>query len=64
VGTSPVTSGLSDFLFHLAVRDTDDLSAFVIDGLTRRPEVADVETSIVYEHLQMAPKIPPDDLAS
>ena len=47
-----VVSGGEDFLIHLAVPNTDALYAFVIDRLTERPEVADVRTSIVYEHLQ------------
>jgi len=47
-----VTSGDSDFLLHVAVRDTDALYAFVIDHLTQRAEVADVNTSIVYEHIR------------
>jgi DNA-binding Lrp family transcriptional regulator len=47
-----VVSGASDFLLHLAVPDTDALYAFVIDRLTSRPEVADVNTSVVYEHLR------------
>lgn len=50
-----VTSGARDFLLHVAVADTDALYALVIDGLTLRPEVADVETTIVYEHLQTPP---------
>ena len=47
-----VVSGASDFLLHLAVPDTDALYAFVIDRLTERPEVADVNTSVVYEHIR------------
>jgi DNA-binding Lrp family transcriptional regulator len=47
-----VVSGTSDFLLHVAVADTDALYAFVIDRLTGRPEVADVNTSIVYEHVR------------
>lgn len=46
-----VTSGNEDFLIHVAVADNDHLYAFVIDRLTERPEVADVRTSIVYEHI-------------
>ncbi|MFC7330649.1 Lrp/AsnC family transcriptional regulator [Marinactinospora rubrisoli] len=49
-----VTSGNRDFLVHVAVPDTDALYGFVIDRLTQRPEVADVETSVVYEHLRAA----------
>ena len=47
-----VVTGSSDFLLHVAVPDTDALYAFVIDRLTGRPEVADVNTSIVYEHIR------------
>ncbi|ARJ07270.1 Lrp/AsnC family transcriptional regulator [Humibacter sp. BT305] len=46
-----VTSGAEDFIVHVAVPDNDSLYAFVIDRLTERPEVADVRTSVVYEHL-------------
>lgn len=46
-----VVSGNEDFLVHVAVRDNQDLYAFVIDKLTLRAEVADVRTSVVYEHL-------------
>lgn len=47
-----VTSGASDFLIHVAVPDTKGLYAFVIDRLTERREVADVQTSVVYEHVR------------
>jgi DNA-binding Lrp family transcriptional regulator len=50
-----ITSGAQDFLIHVAVSDTDGLYAFVIDRLTSRPEVADVNTSVVYSHLQLTP---------
>jgi DNA-binding Lrp family transcriptional regulator len=49
-----VVSGAEDFLLHVAVRDNDALYAFVIDRLTERPEVADVRTSVVYEHVRAA----------
>jgi DNA-binding Lrp family transcriptional regulator len=47
-----VVSGTEDFLIHVAVQDNDRLYAFVIDRLTQRPEIADVRTSVVYEHLR------------
>jgi DNA-binding Lrp family transcriptional regulator len=47
-----VVAGESDFLLHVAVSDTDSLYAFVIDRLTERPEVAGVNTSVVYEHIR------------
>jgi DNA-binding Lrp family transcriptional regulator len=47
-----VTTGTEDFIIHVAVPDNESLYAFVIDRLTERPEVADVRTSIVYEHIR------------
>lgn len=47
-----VTSGTEDFLIHVAVPDNEHLYAFVIDKLTARTELADVRTSVVYEHLR------------
>lgn len=47
-----VVSGSNDFLLHVAVPKTDALYAFVIDRLTERVEVADVNTSVVYEHIR------------
>jgi DNA-binding Lrp family transcriptional regulator len=47
-----VVSGAEDFLVHIAVADTPGLYSFVIDRLTQRREVADVRTSVVYEHLR------------
>jgi DNA-binding Lrp family transcriptional regulator len=52
-----VTSGNEDFLIHVAVADNEALYAFVIDRLTERPEVMDVRTSVVYEHIRSAPVI-------
>ncbi|WP_426592983.1 Lrp/AsnC family transcriptional regulator [Cellulomonas sp. McL0617] len=49
-----VTSGTEDFVLHVAVADNERLYAFVIDRLTERPEIADVRTSIVFEHLRSA----------
>jgi DNA-binding Lrp family transcriptional regulator len=47
-----VVSGGFDFLLHVAVPDTNGLYAFVIDRLTERADVADVNTSVVYEHIR------------
>jgi len=47
-----VVSGNEDFLVHVAVQDNDHLYGFVIDRLTERPEVADVRTSVVYQHIR------------
>jgi DNA-binding Lrp family transcriptional regulator len=46
-----VVSGSEDFLVHVAVADNNHLYGFVIDKLTERPEIADVRTSVIYEHL-------------
>jgi DNA-binding Lrp family transcriptional regulator len=46
-----VTTGTEDFIVHVAVPDNNALYALVIDKLTQRPEVADVRTSIVFEHI-------------
>jgi DNA-binding Lrp family transcriptional regulator len=56
-----VTSGSEDFILHVAVRSNDDLYAFVIDELTLRREVADVRTSIVYEHIRNRSVLPVTD---
>jgi DNA-binding Lrp family transcriptional regulator len=47
-----VVSGGEDFLLHVGVPDTDALYAVVIDRLTEREEIADVRTSVVYEHIR------------
>ena len=47
-----VTTGTEDFLIHVAVPDNESLYAFVIDKITERAHVADVRTSVVYEHLR------------
>ncbi|WP_079573688.1 Lrp/AsnC family transcriptional regulator [Krasilnikoviella flava] len=47
-----VTTGTADFVLHVAVPDNDRLYAFVIDRLTQHTAVADVRTSVVFEHLR------------
>jgi DNA-binding Lrp family transcriptional regulator len=44
--------GRHDFLVQVAVRDARHLRDLVLDALTSRPEVATVETSVVFEHMQ------------
>ena len=46
-----VTTGTEDFILHVAVPSNEALYEFVIDKLTERPEIAEVRTSIVFEHL-------------
>lgn len=55
-----VTSGAHDFLLHIAVPDVNGVYAFVIDRLTERREVADVQTTLAYEHVR-ARRIDPAD---
>jgi DNA-binding Lrp family transcriptional regulator len=55
-----VTSGAYDFLIHIAVPDVNGVYAFVIDRLTERREVVDVQTTMAYEHVQ-ARSIEPAD---
>lgn len=43
-------SGEADYLLHLAVRDPEHLRDVVLDKLTSRAEVAQVTTSLVFEH--------------
>ena len=46
------TSGASDFQVQIWVRNTDHLRDFVLSGFTERPEVAHIETSLIYQQWQ------------
>lgn len=50
-----VVSGHDDFLIQVAVPDTAALEAFVIDHIAQHPNIADVHTSLVYEHIKRRP---------
>lgn len=41
-------SGGDDYLIHVAVADTEHLRQFVLDQLTARPEVRQVETHLIF----------------
>jgi len=43
-------AGENDFLIHVAVRDTEHLRIVILDAFTARPEVAHVETSLIFGH--------------
>lgn len=43
-------TGEADYLLHVAVADTEQLRDVVLDRLTIRPEVAQVTTSLMFEH--------------
>ena len=58
-----VTTGNDDFIIHVGVRHNDDLYAFVIDRLTQRREVADVRTTVVYEHIRNRAVVPAEPTA-
>ena len=46
--------GRTDFLLHVAVRDTDHLRDFILSAVTEREEVQEVETSLVFDEEQTA----------
>lgn len=42
-------SGATDFLVHVVARGTEDLRRIAVDVISARPEVAHVETSLVFD---------------
>lgn len=43
-------AGNNDFLVHVMVRDSDHLRDIAMGAFTAQPEVAHIETSIIFEH--------------
>jgi DNA-binding Lrp family transcriptional regulator len=43
-------SGGNDFLCHVVVKDSDHLRRVAVSGFTSLPEVAHIETSLIFEH--------------
>ena len=43
-------AGNNDFLVHVAVKDSDHLRDIAMGAFTAQPEVAHIETSIIFEH--------------
>ena len=43
-------SGQHDFLVQVAVRDSSHLRDLAVDQFTARPEVVQLETSLIFEH--------------
>lgn len=43
-------AGQQDFLVHVAVPDSDALRDLALDAFTTRPEVAQIETHLIFEH--------------
>ncbi len=50
-------SGGNDFLCHVVVRDSDHLRRVAVSGFTSLPEVAHIETSLIFEH-RAKPELP------
>jgi DNA-binding Lrp family transcriptional regulator len=51
------TTGASDFLLHVAVEDADHLRRLTMQSFTTRPEVAQIETSLLFEAISK-PELP------
>ena len=49
IGVYHVT-GANDFLVHVVVRDAEHLRELAVSGFTTLPEVAHIETSLIFEH--------------
>jgi len=45
-------AGRDDYLLHVVVRDAEHLRKVVLGSFTTRPEVAHVETHLVFEHVR------------
>ena len=43
-------AGANDFLLRVGVRDSDHLRELILGAFTSRPEVAHVETALIFEH--------------
>jgi DNA-binding Lrp family transcriptional regulator len=43
-------AGANDFLVHVAVRDAEHLREFALSAFATRPEVAHMETSLIFSH--------------
>lgn len=50
-------AGKNDLLLHVAVRDVEHMRSLVMEELSSRPEVAQIESAIVYAH-ERVPGLP------
>lgn len=50
-------AGADDFQVHVAVRDADHLRDFALSAFTERPEVAHIETRLIFE-FRRSPELP------
>jgi DNA-binding Lrp family transcriptional regulator len=52
-------TGPDDYLVQVAVADPADLQRLVLDAFTSRPEVARVETRLIFQQWDCGPLLPP-----
>ncbi len=45
-------SGENDFLVHVVTNSTDSLREYILDTFSERPEVAHIETSLIFEEIK------------
>jgi len=45
-------AGPEDFLVHVAVADTAHLQRLVLDSFTTRPEVSELHTNLLFQHIR------------
>ncbi|MGC9666490.1 Lrp/AsnC family transcriptional regulator [Planosporangium sp. 12N6] len=45
-----VVAGGDDFLVHVAVQDVDSLHAFLMDRFSKRREIVNFRSSVIYQH--------------
>jgi len=45
-------SGANDYMVHIGVKDAQMLRDFVLDSFAERPEVAHIETAVIYEEVK------------
>ncbi|WP_017624282.1 Lrp/AsnC family transcriptional regulator [Nocardiopsis chromatogenes] len=53
-------AGASDFLVLVACPDVATLQRLIVDELTSRPEIHNVETMLVFQEWEGGPLLPPD----
>ncbi len=54
-------SGANDFMVHIGVKDAETLRDFVLDSFAERPEVAHIETAVIYEEVKNWNLVSPRD---
>ncbi|MFH8369722.1 Lrp/AsnC family transcriptional regulator [Streptomyces sp. NPDC018031] len=56
-----VVAGSDDFLVHVAVQDVDQLHAFLMDRFSKRREIVNFRSSVIYQHVSspVARPLPP-----